>query len=441
MIKRIAILFALTGAAYGFSVLALKYLAAQAEVNQVAKIAELDSLIQFLIGLIGFGMQTEAIRNISFSSDWRKDLVEAQTARETMAVLLLSLTLVGVLKEYYFYFAMAPLLAASADYALYARGLATLGAFTAFLRVVFPLGVTLIAAVYFSGHVFLVYALATALVYLVSNWLIYFWLGEPFQYRISLKSLQLYLKTVPIGIVNIAFYFFGLGILMLAQPFFTPDQFVVSFVALKFYLIFKGGIRVIHQGFVSRMNEEMVCMTIDKIAIMLGVIFFGTLAIFPKTVIPLAFGSRFSNDQMLFAGIGLAAVIFSVFSSGTTKALLDRKEIQVMKAILISVLFSSLLFLAIFFFVTKSTDALITALLGGELFFSISLAAKFFSGQQVKQRVFFLIVVFLSLVLPMSLKLLWGDSLAVYVTSFMLLGVALLVFNRKNLVLPNIVNE
>lgn len=441
MIKRIAILFALTGAAYGFSVLALKYLAAQAEVNQVAKIAELDSLIQFLIGFIGFGMQTEAIRNISFSSDWRKDLVEAQAARETMAVLLLSLTLVGVLKEYYFYFAMTPLLAASADYALYARGLATLGAFTAFLRVVFPLGVSLIAAVYFSGHVFLVYALATALVYLVSNGLIYFWLGVPFQYRISLKSLQLYLKTVPIGIINIAFYFFGLGILMLAQPFFTPDQFVVSFVALKFYLIFKGGIRVIHQGFVSRMSEEMVCMTIDKIAIILGVVFFGTLAIFPKTVIPLAFGNRFSNDQMLFAGIGLAAVIFSVFSSGTTKALLDRKEIQVMKAILISVLFSSLLFLAIFFFVTKSTNALITALLGGELFFSISLAAKFFSGEQAKQRVFFLIVVFLSLVLPMSLKLLWGDSLAVYVTSFMLLGVALLVFNRKNLVLPNIVNE
>ncbi len=440
MIKRIAILFALTGAAYGFSVLALKYLAAQAEVNQVAKIAELDSLIQFLIGLIGFGMQTEAIRNISFSSDWRKDLVEAQAARETMAVLLLSLTLVGVLKEYYFYFAMAPLLAASADYALYARGLATLGAFTAFLRVVFPLGVSLIAAVYFSGHVFLVYALATALVYLVSNGLIYFWLGVPFQYRISLKSLQLYLKTVPIGIINIAFYFFGLGILMLAQPFFTPDQFVVSFVALKFYLIFKGGIRVIQQGFVNRMNEEAVCIRIDKIAMMLAVMFFGTLAIFPRTIIPLVFGSQFLDHQLLFAGLGLAAVVFSVFSSGNTRVLLERKDVALMKLAVIAVAISVTAFLILFQFI-KEPEVVVAALLFGELFFSITLAANFFSGEQITQRMLFLIVVSLSLLLPISLQLLWGDVLTVYLASFTVLAAVLFIFNRKNLVLPNPVSE
>jgi len=440
VIKRIAILFALTGAAYGFSVLALKYLAAQAEVNQVAKIAELDALIQFLIGLIGFGMQTEAIRNISFSLDWRKDLVEAQAARETMAVLLLSLTLVGVLKEYYFYFAMAPLLAASADYALYARGLATLGAFTAFLRVVFPLGVTLIAAVYFSGHVFLVYALATALVYLVSNGLIYFWLGVPFQYRISLKSLQLYLKTVPIGIINIAFYFFGLGILMLAQPFFTPDQFVVSFVALKFYLIFKGGIRVIQQGFVNRMNEEAVCIRIDKIAMMLAVMFFGTLAIFPRTIIPLVFGYQFLDHQLLFAGLGLAAVVFSVFSSGNTRVLLERKDVALMKLAVIAVAISATAFLILFQFI-KEPEVVVVALLIGELFFSITLAANFFSGEQITQRMLFLIVVSLSLLLPISLQLLWGDVLTVYLASFMVLGAVLFIFNRKNLVLPNPVRD
>jgi hypothetical protein len=440
VIKRIAILFALTGAAYGFSVIALKYLAAQAEVSQVAKIAELDSLIQFLIGLIGFGMQTEAIRNISFSLDWRKDLVEAQSARETMAILLLVLVLFGVLKEYYFYFAMAPLLAASADYALYARGLATFGAFTAFLRVVFPLGITLIATVYFPGHVFSVYALATAVVYLMSNWLIYFWLGVPFQYRINFKSLQLYLKTVPIGIINLAFYFFGLGILMLAQPFFTPDQFVVSFVALKFYLIFKGGIRVIQQGFVNRMNEEAVCVRIDKIAMMLAIMFFGTLAVFPRTIIPLVFGDRFFDHPILFAGLGLAAVVFSIFCSSYTRVLLERKDVALMKLAVIAVAISATTFL-ILFQIIKEPEVVVAALLIGELSFSLSLATNFFSREQIKQRMTFLIVVFLGLLLPISFRLFWGDFFAVYFASFAVLGVVLFVFNRKNLVLPNPVSE
>ena len=42
MIKRVAVLFLVTGAGYGFSVLALKYLAKNGDLAQVAAIGELN---------------------------------------------------------------------------------------------------------------------------------------------------------------------------------------------------------------------------------------------------------------------------------------------------------------------------------------------------------------------------------------------------------------
>jgi hypothetical protein len=436
MIKRIAILFTLTGAAYAFSVLVLKRLASHPEIDQVAKIAELDTLVQFLIGLIGFGMQTEAIRNISFSTNWKKDLVEAQTARETFGFILLIVVAAGLIKEYYFYFAIAPLLAASADYALYARGLATVGAVIAFLRVTFPLGMALAAAFYFPHHLFVVYITSTALVYVFSNILIYHTLGLPFQYRVALGSIRMYLKTIPIGIINLAFYFFGLGILLLAQPFFDANQLVVSFVGLKFYLIFKGGIRVVHQGFVNKMNEEQVCIRIDKIAIMLAVLFFGTLSIFPNTIIPLVFGEQFLNHYFLFAGLGVAAVIFSIFSSSSTRIFLERRDLELMKIAMVSVLISVLSFLVAYYVISKP-EVVVVALLIGELFFSIALSLKFFSVEQINQRLLFLAAALLSLLLPIGFKFFLGDSLIVYLTSFTVLAVMMFLVNRKQLTLPS----
>jgi hypothetical protein len=103
MIKRIAILFLITGTGYGFSIFALKFLAKYGDLGQVASIAEIESLIQFMIGLIGFGMQTEAIRNISFSADWKKELQEAQTARITASLLILLLSSLYFLDNYYIF--------------------------------------------------------------------------------------------------------------------------------------------------------------------------------------------------------------------------------------------------------------------------------------------------------------------------------------------------
>src|ERR1041385_8166725 len=92
-----------------------------------------------MIGLIGFGMQSDAIRNISLNENWKERLAQAQQARFTLALFLVALSLLSFSKTVYLIFLIAPLLASSSDYALYGRGFPVTGATVALVRVVAPL--------------------------------------------------------------------------------------------------------------------------------------------------------------------------------------------------------------------------------------------------------------------------------------------------------------
>ena len=63
MIRRVALLFAITGVGHLINIFGLKYLASVGRLADVAQIGEVETLIQTLIYVIGFGIQTEAIRN------------------------------------------------------------------------------------------------------------------------------------------------------------------------------------------------------------------------------------------------------------------------------------------------------------------------------------------------------------------------------------------
>jgi hypothetical protein len=440
MIKRIALLFAITGAGYGFSIVALKYLAEYGSVNQVAGIAEVESLIQFLIGLIGFGMQGEAIRSISFASDWKERLGDAQRARFTLSLLLMFIAVFSFFNQYYLYFLMAPLVALNSDYALYARGFPILGSVIAFFRVVTPLLAALISATATPSNVLITYFSANAVVYFLTNAVIAWYLKAPLFYLPTLTSLKLYLNTIPLGIINLCFYFFGLGILLLAQFFFSDKELIVSFVALKFYLIYKGAIRVIHQAFVNRMREDIVCLSIDRICIMIGVLLFGSILIFPTTFINLFFGEQFTSNIHFFVLLGVSIVSFSIFNSASTKALLERKDIAFMKVLLIGVFVSTSLLFTLFQF-NKSASIIMIALCVGETICALMQALTFFSWSQVRLRLLFLISCATGLVLPWLAKMWVNEGVFTYLISFSLLGILMLLFTHKKLVLPQIVNE
>lgn len=437
MIKRIATLFIITGAGYGFSVLAFKYLAQHGEVLQLATIAEVESLIQLMIGLIGFGMQTEAIRNISFQSNWKEKLAEAQGARVTFSIFFVvaAAVLLFFSKGSYIYLAMAPFLAFSADYALYARGYPVVGSVVALARVALPLVASVIASIFLPDYLLSAYVLTTLLVYALTNVFIARFLKTEWFYRPALSSLRLYLKTVPLGIINLCFYFFGLGIILFAQFFFVAQELVLTFLALKFYLIFKGAIRVIQQAFVSRMKEEEVCLSVDKICIMMSLLFFGSTVIFPETFISLFFGQQFADQPLLFITMGVSAIVFSLFCSSNTRALLEHKDIPFMQIALMSVSISLItLFVTIQF--SKKVELVGFSLLIGETVFAILLGISFFSREQVLNRLLFLMACATGLIIPYLSNSIWSENIFSYVISFSAMGVLLLLFSHRKLVLP-----
>jgi hypothetical protein len=226
-----------------------------------------------------------------------------------------------------------------------------------------------------------------------------------------------------------------LGILLFAQKFFIEEELVISFLALKFYLVYKGAIRVIHQAFVSRMTDDRVCLSIDQSGIRLGLAFFGSVMIFPDTFISLFFGSQFNENRMFFVYLATSAIVFSIFNSSATRLLLDNKDLEFMK-IAIGSVGVSVLFLTVIIQFSKSVEMITLSVLIGEGFFAGAIAISFFSGRAIWHRISYLFLCSLALSLPFIVKLIFKESLISYFTSFVFMGLLLLLFSYKNFTLP-----
>lgn len=437
MIKRVSLLFLITGGGYGFSVWAFKFLALHADVPQLASIATVESLIQLMIGVIGFGMQTEAIRNISSFHDWQKSLDQAQQARLTLSLLFVTGAGVSVFFGHPPYLALAPLLALSADYAMYARGYPVLGAWIAFCRTLLPPLMAVAASILFPNHLLSTYLLATIVVYGATNLFISFFLKARWFYLPAWNSLSIYLKTIPLGIITLCFYFFGLGMLLFAQFFFSPEELIPAFLVLKFYLIFKGAVRVVQQAFLPQMKAEIVCIRVDKICVMMGLLFAGSVVLYPQTFISLFFGEAFAHQPSIFIWVGLASVVSSMFSSAHTRALLERRDVSFMKVGVASVVVA-LLTLVILEQVRSGIEIVGVSIFMGEMAFACGLAKCYFSSQQIITRFSFLSLVTSVFLIPFLFRWIGGESLLLYLLSFGLTGIILIAFTYKELASPAI---
>ncbi|MBS1982319.1 MAG: hypothetical protein OJF59_001334 [Cytophagales bacterium] len=436
MLKRLTLIFALTGSGYVLSVLVLKWMAQKALPGQMAAIGEFESFLQLVIGLVGFGMQSAAIRSIALHENWKEKLEEAQTARITFGILLAAAAVLGCIKNLYLFFLLAPLVAASADYALYARGAAIEGAMVAFVRVALPLVASAGAVFFWPDQLWSVYVAATVVVYFITNYLISFFLGSKIFYKPSLSSLQVYVKTIPLGILNLSFYFMGLGILLIAPVFFDDQELVISFLALKFYTIYKGVLRVIHQAFVNQMLNDKICLSVDQLGMMIGLGLLGSVLIFPNVFISLFFGSQYAANSTYFLWMVLAAVSFSVFNSLYTRLVLEHKEISFMKITLVTsgLTAASLVVLA---YSGGSVNSIPISLFIGETALAISFAVGFMNFKTVVFRLQFFFYCSLSLVLPVLAKFFFGENHYTYFISFALMGVTLLAFTYKKFSLPD----
>lgn len=430
MIRRIVIIFLLTGVGQLFSVFALKFILHHTTTEQVSAIAEVDTNIQLIISLIAFGLQSAAIRNLATTVGWEQEYASTQTARFTLGLLLLLVCTLAFHDKQYLVYMAAPVLALNGDFALYARGFPVMGAFIAFLRAVIPFSLLIITLAYLPEQLAEVYFAGLVITYLITNLFISRFLKTRTFYIPDFKKLALYVKNLHLGFISLSFYFLGLGILMIAKYMYTAEILAIAYLSIKLYVIFKGVLRVIHQAFIKDMLKDSVCLKIDQMSSVIGLIFLTAVLSFPASFITTFFGERFIEQKMYFSILGISAMIYSLFLSGTTKSLLEKKD-KLYTVIMVAAVITAFVSLVMFSFISNTLNDIAISLLLGEIVMAIGMIKLSLNIQQVMERFKFLLMNTLLVVIPLLARFFFSDSLPVFFISFAIFSSLLLLLHYK----------
>ncbi len=432
MLKRLAFIGILTGAGHLLSIFAIKYISANSSADDISVLAQADSLFQFLITLIAFGLQSAAMRNIASTENWKQEYAITQSARFTFSLLLLLVAITSIFwQPNNIIFLVAPLLALSGDYALYATGKPITGALIALIRIIILYGLIVMgAAIGLSGFLYLFLA-AVAITYVLTNIFISRSLKTPLFFKPSFINLKLFVQNIPLGIVSVSLYFIGFGLLIIIPYFYNNSEMIaVMFVGLKFYLIFKGVLRIIHQAFIREMMNERVCLQVDQLSMIPAIFFLGSVLIFPRSFIILFFGEQYFQYNVFFVFIGIAAFIYSVFLSLATKTMLEKKDLPLT---FVTVLAASVTIVSsiIAGFVWQVPQSVAVSICMGELVWVIGLLIINKAWAGVFQRLLFAVQNSFLLIIPLFFLITFGDKAVVYVTAFVISALLILIWYYK----------
>jgi O-antigen/teichoic acid export membrane protein len=284
------------------------------------------------------------------------------------------------------------------------------GSMIAFIRLAIPFAALLLAAVYFPENLGWIYVITLTVIYLLTNIYIVSFLKTGYRTRFSLKSLHLYIISLPLGIVILALYFLGLGLILIAPYFFNTEIVATAFIGLKFYVIFKGAQRIIHQAFLKEMMRYEVCFKVDQICGLMGLTFMCFVICFPMTFIGLFFGEKYIPDKIYFILLAIAGLVNSMFSSLVTKAMLEKRD----KPYSIMVSFAALL--AILLCIIFSTfwhdaAAIGSSLLIGETVLVVSTLWILPRPGLLRERILFLVKNLPLVLIPLAIRYIMDDGM------------------------------
>ena len=430
MLKRIFPIALLTGSGQLFSLFALKYLSRTGSVLDIKLIAQFDSLTLFLTNAIALGLQTAAMRDLALSANWKSDYQEAQSARLTLGLILCSGCLLYIFNSLYLVFLIAPLIALNGDYALYARSHPVMGAGIGFSRLFLP-AIAVILAIQISPHfVVHIYILTTLLIYFLSNIFINWFLKTTPFTKPSLRNLHLYVKSLPLGIVVLALYFIGQGLILII-PYFYPNTITAAaYVGLKFYVLFKGVLRIIHQAFIREMNSYSICFEVDQLASLAGFAFAAFTICFPETLTTLIFGEKYIPYKSYFVILSFAGLIYSMFSSFIIKAMLEKKDIPYAIGTSLAAIFTVLLCVLSSFY-KQNINSIGVSLLLGELAFAIFMLNLVDGTRLLKERLLFFLKNIPFFGIPLLLSYFYGDAMNGFVLAAVIFSITLIIFYFK----------
>lgn len=430
MLKRIAIVVFFAGSGQLFSIFVLRYISQHSTITQLKAVAEVDSLVQFIMNLIALGLTAAAMRDLAMSADWKKDYQQAQSARVTLGILLMAAAAFAFANEYYVLFLLAPIFAWSGDYGMYARGFSIAGSIIASVRLIFPYLAMLLAAIYSPESVVVAYIGSLVGVYIITNTFISYYLKTPYLFRPSVKNLRLYIKSLPLGLASLSQYFLGLGLVLVIPYIYVKEVVATAFVGLKFYVLYKGVIRTLHQIFIKDMQSEAICLKVDQLSIIAGLSLLGSVTIFPESFITFFFGSKYLEDRLFFTILGIDALIYCIVLSFATRALFLKADMQYTRVTIFS-FFVTIISILIISAVNRSAAGIALGLGIGELTWVLGLMRILSSREQVMSRLQFLMALLPTLILPIFIRFFWGDKLLLFLISFSLTGALIFTLHHQ----------
>ena len=428
MFKRLFLIALFTGAAQLFSILVLQFMAAKQLLDPLSELASLDSLFFFILNLVALGLQSSAIRNIALSGDWKTEYINTQSARCMMGILLASLGLLALENPIYALFLLAPFIALSGDYALYALGHPVMGAFVSFLRAVIPYVFVLIAVSIDPAWLIPSFMTGVFIAFTGTSFFIASYIHAPYFVRPQWRNLWMYYKSLALGMVNLSMYFIGLGLLLIIPWLYPETTVALSFAGLKFYFIYKGILRIIHQAFVKEMLGAEAGIKVDQLSMLCGLCFLTAVTLFPHSFILLFFGKTFLDHPGFFFLLGLGALVYSFALSLGTRMMLERRDRGYTWLAIVSALVTILATLVISQ-IYKWAEGIPASILLGEITFMCGLL--YLNPGAVPRRLLFFLESAPFIIIPLVTRWLGGDTLYMFIAGMCLYGFVMIYWHRK----------
>lgn len=413
MIKRLFVIVVLTGLAHAVNLISLKFLAKFSSPDTIAVVGELDSLLLLIITINTFGLQLSTSRELALNEDtWRKDYYLTQSARISMALILMLIGFTGfyITKNLLFFF--TPILAYNADFALYGRGKPITGAFVSFIRVSVPSFVIIFCVMYAVKELPIYFVVATLVAHLIVGFIVSKVLGVKYFVEPKLNTIKVFLKNAPIGVANLSYFFIGLGILTITSLFYSELSTSIAYIALKLYFIFTGVRRIIIQSFYKELVSLKMAIKTDYLTLTAAVIFLSCFVFYPGVFLPLLFDEKIIYDKYVFIILGAMAFVSSVSSSSDARMLLRKKDtpysINYITAGATTVVSSVLLF----YLIGDTPISIMVSCLLGEVVLSVLNVFSLKEPNYYWDRIKLVLPVIIVLILSYLLYILLGSFLA-----------------------------
>lgn len=435
MLKRLIQVALLTGAAHVFTLFSLKYLSLHTTPYHLKLTGEVDSLGNFILSIIALGLLMDAVRNIAVSDNWKEHFVEAQQARFAASLILVPLGFIGFLNPGYTIFFFAPVFALNGDYALYGRSYPVMASVLAFFKVFLPGVVLLVVSVLAPSLLIPFFILSLVVSQALSGYYVAKWLDVPLFVSPSIGSLSRYLHSMRLGVVSLSFYFLGLGVISLAAYLYPDGEVAKAYLGIKLYIVFKGVIRIINQSFVKEMASEAVCLRVDQLAFVAGLLFVIGGIIFPQSFAQLFLGDTYSSDTASLTLLVIAGLFCAGFTSLTTRATLEKRDRVYARWASIA-MGSTIAAVVGLSFLMPTVNGIYWSVLIGEIIFAIGLIVVFNNAKMLLDRVKGMLQLVALLLLPIIIRVGFGDTFISLACSAALCGIFFLLVQRKSIGIP-----